>query len=709
MSRVPKIFIVTLVISMLSCSVAIGQQYKTHKVKNGETLEGIARQYNLSVDNILTYNKELKKGDSLRPNTILVIPSATGAADSSAEKEDQEEPVGFGKHRVRKRETLYSITQRYKISEAELKRYNSKLYASRLKRGMVLKIPKYKRVKKAEHTINEEDYETYIVKAKETRWSIAHTRNITMDSLLALNPQLSKLNSDLAEGAELKLPKIAGSSVENTETQLYTSYTVPPKIGFYRLEKEFGVTADELMKLNPEIVERGGLKEGMVLRIPQKKTDFGAINTDNYIFYQVKPKQNEFRLTRKFGMTYEEILALNPAIKDGFKAGMILKIPKDQVGDFEVKDALILDRINLLDSIDVANRPKLVFMLPFRLDKINTANRKATQKLIENRNDIKISLGLYTGALVAIDSIAKLGISVDVTTFDTEKNAAKTREILSNTDLRNVSAIFGPLDSKFLPEVAQMAANYQIPVITPLASKSSANLRNVFFPITDTQVLREKMLNYIAEHRTSENIIVIADKENKEVASLIKQKFPDAKLIELIEEEKNIAIDRDKFELLLSEQNENWVFVETMKSNIVSSISSILNSSNTEEIKVRMLTTNKNRAFEDNNAVSTSHLSNLNFSYPSPYREVGNDGFVKRYTARFGSEPDKYAIRGFDITYDLLLKLAYKNNLFEASQTIGETEYTGHKFQYSKEFNAGYFNKASYIMKFEEMHIKEIK
>lgn len=705
MNKKPNTLIVTLVFSILCYCTAIGQEFRTHTTKNGETLESIAKFYKLTIADILTYNKEIRDGVALKPNTILVIPRESAIAAA----EDNEKPFDFGRHKVRKRETLYGITQRYKISEAELKRYNSALYAARLKRGMVLKIPKYKREKPQEDIINEEDYETYTVKAKETRWSIAHKYNITMDSLLVLNPQLSKVTNDLAEGEELKLPKIAGSSVENIDTQLYTSYTVPPKIGFYRLKEEFGVTADELMKLNPEIVERGGLKEGMVIRIPQKKTDFGEINTDNFIFYQVKPKQNEFRLTRKFGMTYQEILALNPAIKDGFKAGMILKIPKGQTGDFEVKDALILDRINLLDSIDLANKPKLVFMLPFRLDKIDTNNKEATEKLVENRNDIKISLGLYTGALVAIDSISKLGISVDVETYDTERNPNKTRAILSDINFNGVHAVFGPLDSRSLQEVARTASNYQIPVVTPLASKSTVALGNVFFPVTDASILRERMLDYTAEHRTTENIIVIADKENKTVANLIFQKFPEAKLIELIEEEENIAIDREKFELLLSEENENWVFVETMKSNIVSSISSILNSFNTEEIKVRMLTTNKNKAFDNDNAVSTSHLSNLNFSYPSAYREVGNDAFVREYTSRFGSKPDKYAVRGFDVTYDLLLKLAYKKNLFEASQTIGQTEYTGYKFQYSKDFNSGYFNKASYIMMFEEMHIKEIK
>ena len=121
-----------------------------------------------------------------------------------------------------------------------------------------------------------------------------------------------------------------------------------------------------------------------------------------------------------------------------------------------------------------------------------------------------------------------------------------------------------------------------------------------------------------------------------------------------------------------------------------------------------MFTTNKNKAF-DNDVISNSHLSNLHFTYPSVYKEPGNNGFVKRYRQRFGDYPDRYAVRGFDITYDLLLKLAYKSDLMQVSQEIGETEYAGNKFSYKKDNTSGYFNQSTYIMSLDDMLIKEVK
>lgn len=729
MNQLVRNILVLLLVTVIGCK-ATAQKFTTHAVKEGETLESIAKQYKVTPYNILTYNKEIKQGDDVKPNTILVIPVGAKVSGIAVdpnegdavpmvkeEKTEPEEPIGFTTHKVRKRETLFGISQRYHITEDDIKKYNTELYSSLLKKGMKLKIPKYRRVKPDENAINEDDFETYTVAPKETRWSIAHKYGITIDSMLVLNPELSKNSNYLAEGQELRMPKPLGSTIKEQETQLFISYTVPAKMNFYRLEKEFNVKSDEIVRLNPEIVERGGLKEGMVIRLPEIKRDPGEVNTDNFIFYEVKPKQTEFSLTRKLGISYTDLLALNPDLKEGLKAGMVLKLPKDQTGDFEVRNSLVLDKINLLDSINTINRPKLVFMLPFRLNRLDLSDKESVVETIENRNSLKYSLGLYSGALMAVDSIAKLGISVDVNTYDNQLDQLKTKEILMRENLTGVSAIVGPLDLPSLKEVAVQASQYEVPVIAPIPANSDLSLNNVYFSYTSDEVLREKMLRYVEGKITEENIIIIADEKNQGVKELIVSRFPEAKIVEVKEEEKNIGINREKMARLLSEENENWVFVETDNFKLIASVVSILNAFEDAlldpelsevKVQVRMFTTNKNKAF-DNDIISSTHLSNLHFTYPSVFREAGNSAFVKAYSQRFGDTPDRYAVRGFDLTYDLLLKLAYKNNLMDVSKIIGETEYTGNKFSYEKDMTSGYFNQASYIMAIEDLRVVELK
>ena len=735
-----KVLLTVCFCTFLGCK-ALGQKFTTHAVKQNETLYSIAKQYGVSQEEILKYNKELKNGASLSINTILVIPSSNGAVTNTKPNQKEKgqvangevaelvnrimndsvakrEPIGFVEHKVKKKETLYGIAKEYGVTEEEIKKYNTQLYAAQLDRKMVIRIPKYRTPTEPQNTIDIGDFEKYVVAPKETRWSIAHKYGITIDSMLVLNPSLSKTSNYLQEGYELLLPRIAGSTVENQETQLFTSYTVPPKMNFYRLEKEFGVKSDEVVRLNPEITERGGLKEGMVIRLPERRLDPGEINTDNYIFYEVKPKQNEFRLTRKFGMSWEELIQLNPELRDGLKAGMVLKLPKNQVGDFEVRNSLVLDKINLLDSINVENRPKIMFLLPFRLDKLDLNDAETVEWTIQNRNSLKYSLGLYSGALVALDSIKSLGVSVDVQTFDNRLDLQRTKEILQRENLGSYNAIFGPLDVLSLKEASTQAASYNLPVIAPVPARSNISLGNVFFSYTPEETLREHLLKFISDKREDENIIIIADAKHRVVKDSILSKFPSAKLVTVKEEEENIGINRDKLELQLSKEVENWVFVESDNFKLISSVVSILNSFHNsvldmedpkaKKIRVRMFTTDKNNAF-DNDVISSTHLSNLRFTYPSVYREAPSDAFERRYKAKYGVVPDRFAVRGFDVTFDLLLKLAYKNDLLDVSKFIGETQYSGSKFDYEKDISSGYFNKASYIMGYDNMYIKELE
>ncbi|WP_420399126.1 LysM peptidoglycan-binding domain-containing protein [Flagellimonas sp.] len=684
------------------------QKFTTHAVKEGETLQSISQKYRVTPYTIIQSNKEIKTAADVKVNTLLVIPLdgsvITPETEVKEEKEVEErKPTSFIRHRVRKRETLFGLTQRYDITEEQLKRHNRQLYAEPLKKGMILQIPVYPELTEEEERAL--DFETYTVQPKETRWSIAHKYGISVDSLAKLNPELDGTSDYLAIGQELTLPRPKGDSLEQ-EINLFTSFTVPPKQTLYSLGKEYGIPSDSIVKLNPEIMEQGGLKEGMVLRLPKKKNTSGEVNTDNFIFYEVKPKQNIFRLTQNLKISRDTLFALNPTLENGLKAGMVLKLPKANSEELVVKNALVIDKINLADSINLENRPKVVFMLPFRLDRIDLNDRKKTSSQISTRRDLKLSLGFYSGALVALDSIKKMGVSVEVDTYDTELSQAKVKEILFRESIWDVSAIIGPVSTKALDEVAVQAASKNIPVISPTASDSELSHGNVYYSVPKDEVLRKKMLDYLAKVHTDQNVVIIADSTHQVAYDSILSKFPAAQIAKVID---NKSLHLDEFLIQLSEEKENWVFLETDQANMVSSVSSILNSANTEEISVRMFTTNFNSAFE-NDAVSVSHLSNLRFAYPSFYRKAGNDSFTRAYRQKYrGLQPDRYAVRGFDVTFDLLLKLAHKNNLFETSKIVGLTEYTGNSFNYFNEYTSGFYNRAAYLMEYDSLQIKEIQ
>lgn len=158
----------------------------------------------------------------------------------------------------------------------------------------------------------------------------------------------------------------------------------------------------------------------------------------------------------------------------------------------------------------------------------------------------------------------------------------------------------------------------------------------------------------------------------------------------------------------------NWVFVESENLKLVSSVSSILNANITEKVKIKMFTTNRSKAF-DNDVIDNQHLSALSFCFPSFYKNTTQNAVTQAYEERFGKFPDALAIRGFDLTMDMALKMAYKNGWQAAHKQLGPVTYTDHTFYYSPLFkraggsSEGYYNQASFIMQYEEMDVKLIE
>src|SRR5690606_23056858 len=83
-----------------------------------------------------------------------------------------------------------------------------------------------------------------------------------------------------------------------------------------------------------------------------------------YILYTVEPKETFYSLTRRTGLTQEEIIALNPEAKDGLKEGMKLKLPKSNA-NVPVADKKI---VRLTETLNKTDARQIALLLPFNLN-----------------------------------------------------------------------------------------------------------------------------------------------------------------------------------------------------------------------------------------------------------------------------------------------------------------------------------------------------
>ncbi len=107
-------------------------------------------------------------------------------------------------------------------------------------------------------------YYVHFVQAGNTLWGIHSIYNVPVEDIVSSNPGVE---NGVKEGQKLLIP-IAVSAVKPSEIKGETkTYTVLPQETLFGISKKFGVTLDELVEANPGT--ENGVKVGQVLTIPE--------------------------------------------------------------------------------------------------------------------------------------------------------------------------------------------------------------------------------------------------------------------------------------------------------------------------------------------------------------------------------------------------------------------------------------------------------
>ena len=472
----------------------------------------------------------------------------------------------------------------------------------------------------------------------------------------------------------------------------FFTYRVKAGDSRWKMAQHFGISLDSLWKLNPHLSETSmELPRGILLTLPKKtalenKSSNGAEAQQQQLISQRTDRANDENSIFSVSDTSFSTKNVYEAVK-----------PYDQ--------------IPFMDSLLRPFEMDLMFALPFRIDKMNFQDSLIGQKTIEARRDMKLSMSFYSGAIMAIDSLRSLGIFVHPRPVDTQLNGTALYNALHGDSIGPPQAIMGPLLAANQSVVLNYAKLYNIPAVMPVMSSGPIAYEKAYYPLPKEEVLREKLLSYAQKTYAGEKVFLIADQENELAATEIKHLFPRTFEVELIN---NISVEIDTFATQLDSVIPNWVFVESQNLKLVSSVSSILNANITEKVKIKMFTTNRNKAFE-NDVIDNQHLSALKFTFPTFYKNTRPSLFTRAFERKFGSFPDAFAVRGFDLTMDLVLKMAYPQGIRAAQSKMGPTWYVDHVFHYSPLFSldttrvSGFYNQASFIMSYEQMDVKLVE
>ena len=660
MKKIIFCFLVGFLTLNLQCIYA-QYDFQKHQVRHGEDVFSIAKKYKINPDHIYALNPMARFG--VKQGSYLVLPSKQQNTRKSVKE------IVFRNHKTRSKQTLYSIARKYKVSVSEIKEHNTFLEDQPLRKGDILQIP-----------LNEN------------------------------HPPLTFFQ---------KLSGMSDRKVKVVEEREYTgpitqAYTIQAKDTRYGVARRFGLTLQELEQLNPNLKpDEFPIGYQLLVSNPQEQVDHTPVDTSKYQLYKVMPKETLYSLSKRYDISVQKISELNPMIAStGLKAGMILKLPKEQTvslleeNNFETStDTQILDLRQYL----INRTPKnIAVFLPFEINKTpkdSIYGNNDYKKHLKNSKVRRLTVDFYTGVLTALKKAEQMGIYANVEVFDTENNTAKSIELLENATPKKFDAIIGPLYEKNVASVARVANRYGVPLFSPISNKVASNYKVLYQTIPSSKMLEERMIDFVKkDSMTPRKIVVISDKPSYAIRTRLRGHFPDA---EYLTPEQENFVSQDEINAIFDPEVPSdlphHVFLESKNMTFVSNVIPFLNA-RSKSHNITLFTTNKTKPF-DNESVQHIHLSQLNFHYPSVNEEyldndIDQNNFSNLYRVHFNNEPNQYAARGYDLTLDVLLRLSASTDKLKISEQTFTTEYPRNRFQYVLTPQGGYQNMASYILKY---------
>ena len=619
------------------------EKNSTHKVEKGETMAQIAKKYNVTPYDIYQLNPDAQSG--LKPNSVLLIPKKGSVAKVISQPKT---------HKVEPKETLFGIEKKYGISDEALKKANPELETLGLQIGQILVIPSNSSSKTVVSTPEKNVY--HVVLPKETKYSIAKKYGITIEELEKRNPEV--------------IPNLP--------------------IGYQLTIKGTAPKTDKVAVVEPK-------KETPKPIVPKV---FPKIN---YIDYVVKPKETLYSLSKMSGLGQEELVKLNPALANGVAVGMVLKVPESASIPQETETKKVYTSLSIQNGMN--DKKKLVLLLPFNLSKIEGDTINSTSMRLKKDKFLNMTLDFYSGALMAIDSAKAIGINVDVTIFDSQetKNASNISSINQENNLETADAIIGPFYQNNVEKTAELLGKNNVPVISPLSKDIGNAFPNLYQTIPSNEALKVAIFDYMRSK--GGNIIAVVDKKKESVIQYIQENQKDVQFATL---NPNGSLSTESLKGLFVKNKTNYVVMETGNTGMIKTTMAAMMSV-MANYKVQLVILESNETL-DTDEINFENLTKLNLMYPSITRE--NESleakiFEKEYRKDNKISPSTYATRGFDVTFDTMMRLAQGKSYQETVDSIA-TEQVDNKFEYYKKEDGGYTNKGIYILYYDtDLTIKE--
>lgn len=587
--------------------------------------------------------------------------------------------------------------------------------------------------------IDGKDYYIHEVEKGTTLYAISKKYNVDVEDIIAANPFLEH---GLKPGQNLNIPVINASTNQEEKDTLkvpkgFTEHIVQQGETLYSLGKKYQVTVREILQNNPTVAV-SGLKLAQVLLIPDKFNSENFEEEDaanpvsvnatvprakNNIQHEVVPGETLYSLSKKYQVNADSIIAVNDGLKSGLKTGMLIIIPKQKpVEVVIVRDVMEnSDTLVLNDTLLKQKVYNVALMLPFYLDMNDTL--ELTKKGYEDEKiyePSKVALQFYQGALLAIDSMKKMGLSVRLYVYDTANDTTMVAEALERPEMAEMNLFIGPLYRNSFEIVSEFAKKHKISIVTPVPQSNRVLLGNPYVSkVSASKIMQiEKLSEFIVKHHINDNLFIFNKADDKDAAladhfdKVTRQRLkalPNAP-IDSINEILFDKIKAEKIKILLDTGRHNVVVIPSNDHSFVSEFLTELNKLS-ENYRITVFGMDKWKGFEN---INTDYLHQLHVHITSAtvisYSGDDEISYISLFREKYKTDPNLYGFLGFDIAYYYLGALGKYGVNFQQHLPGNKHRGITTSFDYFQtSMESGFENKNAFILKYEDYNLVEVE
>ncbi len=485
----------------------------------------------------------------------------------------------------------------------------------------------------------------------------------------------------------------------------------------YAISKAYNVLIADIEASNDSL--KSGLKTGMELKIPtlsdNKNKTISLDNSGKFILHTVEKKQTLYFISKKYNLNPEDIQKANPEISQGLKEGMVIKIPQKEIKNVEPPVIPILKepKVEKKGNEKPLSGIHVNLFLPFYLNQNDSLINK--ESLVETDELFSKSIPgveFLSGFQIACDSIIKLGTKVNINIYDTPADSSAAASFFANKQFKNAALWVGPFHSHAASSAAKAVKNSNTLLILPYSSPNKVLLgnENVLKITPSLPTGMENLSLQLIDKNKNTQFILVHNALNKEmqIVDLIKKTFK-AQNNDSIKEIIYKTVGLKGLTGALSKSKNNMIIVASSDQAFVTDLFNKLKVLDTKEYKISV--TGMDTWINYDN-LDINMIQKLNLQIPANshinYTDTTTNIFIKSYREKYNTEPGKYSFSGYDAAmYFIPLLIKYGNGAIDKIESTKKTCLST-SFDFKKTGDdSGFENQSVFILRYEDFELKK--